>query len=471
MAIHRRFGCAAIVTRGAQGAFAVVDGNPHSRVRARPTSSIRSVRAMRSPVRLRPRLIAASLGLARLRWRCRRIARLHGDGRASRAARAFAYLDPFRPGRIQSPSFTTRLTLMTIQTLHLPFACSLPACSPHRCCKPCRARAQDYTDIWWAAGGTESRLGRQLRAEPGHHLRDVLPLRPSPEDADLVRRRNLTRSRRRFFGRPLTRPRDRYRRALESRRHASATLVGTATFTPTRRRRARSSTTSAMASVAKVDRAADAYERSCWAATITAPRSRRTPDARTHPQQRDGLVRLRPAGDADDGRPAADSISSTPAPKLHARRHRRAGRAAVPHSDRDLRLHDRPTPLNTTATIYEVKATSIGLEGRWIAPNVGGGCEEDAQVRDRVALSSAGARRRAPHAFEQAHRRRRGRVERFHAARHRDRHPLRRLRRERRASPAPSLPIAIATRPVEPRGVKARAARGDGATTSPPLAR
>jgi hypothetical protein len=35
------------------------------------------------------------------------------------------------------------------------------------------------------------------------------------------------------------------------------------------------------------------------------------------------------------------------------------------------------TTLNTTATVYEVKATSLGLEGRWSAPNVGGGCVED----------------------------------------------------------------------------------------------
>jgi hypothetical protein len=34
------------------------------------------------------------------------------------------------------------------------------------------------------------------------------------------------------------------------------------------------------------------------------------------------------------------------------------------------------TTVNTTATVYEVKATSIGLEGRWTAPNVGG-CQED----------------------------------------------------------------------------------------------
>ena len=33
--------------------------------------------------------------------------------------------------------------------------------------------------------------------------------------------------------------------------------------------------------------------------------------------------------------------------------------------------------LNTTATVYEVKATSLGLEGRWNAQNVGGGCVED----------------------------------------------------------------------------------------------
>ena len=29
------------------------------------------------------------------------------------------------------------------------------------------------------------------------------------------------------------------------------------------------------------------------------------------------------------------------------------------------------TTLDTTATVYEVKATNIGLEGRWVAPNVG----------------------------------------------------------------------------------------------------
>jgi hypothetical protein len=37
------------------------------------------------------------------------------------------------------------------------------------------------------------------------------------------------------------------------------------------------------------------------------------------------------------------------------------------------------TTVSTTATIYEMKATSIGLEGRWVATNVGGGCVEDAK--------------------------------------------------------------------------------------------
>ena len=34
------------------------------------------------------------------------------------------------------------------------------------------------------------------------------------------------------------------------------------------------------------------------------------------------------------------------------------------------------TTLSTTATVYEVKATSVGIEGRWSA-NTGGGCQED----------------------------------------------------------------------------------------------
>ena len=37
------------------------------------------------------------------------------------------------------------------------------------------------------------------------------------------------------------------------------------------------------------------------------------------------------------------------------------------------------TTVDTTATIYEMKSTNIGLEGRWFAPNVGGGCIEDAK--------------------------------------------------------------------------------------------
>src|SRR5436190_12703574 len=37
------------------------------------------------------------------------------------------------------------------------------------------------------------------------------------------------------------------------------------------------------------------------------------------------------------------------------------------------------TTVNTTATIYEIKSTSIGLEGKWFVQNVGGGCTEDAK--------------------------------------------------------------------------------------------
>jgi hypothetical protein len=32
--------------------------------------------------------------------------------------------------------------------------------------------------------------------------------------------------------------------------------------------------------------------------------------------------------------------------------------------------------LDTTAVLYEIKATAIGIEGRWQA-NTGGGCRED----------------------------------------------------------------------------------------------
>ena len=34
--------------------------------------------------------------------------------------------------------------------------------------------------------------------------------------------------------------------------------------------------------------------------------------------------------------------------------------------------------LNTNAAMSEIKATSLGLEGRFAAPDVGGGCREDA---------------------------------------------------------------------------------------------
>jgi hypothetical protein len=34
--------------------------------------------------------------------------------------------------------------------------------------------------------------------------------------------------------------------------------------------------------------------------------------------------------------------------------------------------------LNTSASMYEVKATSLGIEGRYTAPSAGGGCREDA---------------------------------------------------------------------------------------------
>lgn len=37
------------------------------------------------------------------------------------------------------------------------------------------------------------------------------------------------------------------------------------------------------------------------------------------------------------------------------------------------------TTVDTTATIYEMKSTAIGLEGRWFAANIGGGCIEDAK--------------------------------------------------------------------------------------------
>jgi hypothetical protein len=35
------------------------------------------------------------------------------------------------------------------------------------------------------------------------------------------------------------------------------------------------------------------------------------------------------------------------------------------------------TTVNTTATVYEMRSTSIGLEGRWFVQDSGGGCAED----------------------------------------------------------------------------------------------
>jgi hypothetical protein len=37
------------------------------------------------------------------------------------------------------------------------------------------------------------------------------------------------------------------------------------------------------------------------------------------------------------------------------------------------------TTVNTTATVYEMKSTAVGLEGRWFAQDSGNGCSEDAK--------------------------------------------------------------------------------------------
>jgi hypothetical protein len=37
-----------------------------------------------------------------------------------------------------------------------------------------------------------------------------------------------------------------------------------------------------------------------------------------------------------------------------------------------------PDGLNTTASMSQIKATSLGIEGTFSAPNIGGGCREDA---------------------------------------------------------------------------------------------
>ncbi len=76
-----------------------------------------------------------------------------------------------------------------------------------------------------------------------------------------------------------------------------------------------------------------------------------------------------------------NSISSTPEPKT--------ARSPAPTRGKGLLFrvpaatyvckNGTTTTVSTTATIYEMKATSIGLEGRWLATNVGGGCAEDAK--------------------------------------------------------------------------------------------
>ena len=49
-------------------------------------------------------------------------------------------------------------------------------------------------------------------------------------------------------------------------------------------------------------------------------------------------------------------------------------------SRRDVSLNDFCSDgFNGTATVYEIKATSLGIEGRYFSSNAGGGCREAAQ--------------------------------------------------------------------------------------------
>jgi len=233
------------------------------------------------------------------------------------------------------------------------------------------ARADDYTDIWWAAGGGESGWGVNMAQSQDFIFATFFVYGPAPAKTPIWYAGNLTRQSNGAFSGGLYQTTGTGIGAPWVPGDNSAAQVGTATFTPT------STTTGTLS-----------YNVGSTVVTKSIARQTLTSIALGGSYFGTGvLVTSSCANPANNGQQIFDVdpvASQNTGGQLQIVLTFGSDSCTIAGSYVQEGLLFRiPTAsyvctsgINTSATVYEVRATSIGLEGRWSAPNVGG-CQED----------------------------------------------------------------------------------------------
>jgi hypothetical protein len=233
-------------------------------------------------------------------------------------------------------------------------------------------RAEDYTDIWWKAGGTESGWGVNLVQSQDVIFATFFVHGPAPSTTEYWYVATLERSGGTFAG-------DLYQTtgtgigAPWSAADRSATKVGSATFAPT------SSTTGTITynvgttvvtkSIARQTLSGIALGGSYIGSAIV--RSSGCSSAGSQPFDIDPVVTQTTGGEMQIALTFGSETCTMQGVYAQEGLLFRIPVAAY------VCKNGSTTTVNTTATVYEMKATSIGLEGRWAAPDVNG-CTESA---------------------------------------------------------------------------------------------
>lgn len=234
------------------------------------------------------------------------------------------------------------------------------------------ASAEDYTDIWWAAGGTESGWGVNLIQSQDFIFATFFVYGPAPAKTPIWYAGNLTRQANGSFNGGLYQTTGTGIGATWAPGDYTAPQVGTATFTPT------SSTTGTLVynvgtvpvtkNIARQMLTSIALGGSYIGSAVVV-----TSGCSGATQQ---VFDVDPVVSQSTGGQLQIVLSfgneSCTLQGLYAQE----GTLFRISNATYVCKNGSTTTLDTTATVYEVKATSIGLEGRWQAPNVGG-CVED----------------------------------------------------------------------------------------------
>ena len=237
------------------------------------------------------------------------------------------------------------------------------------------ARADDYTDIWWTAGGTESGWGVNLIQSQDFIFATffVYAPAPAPNKTPIWYAGNLTRQANGSFSGGLYQTTGTGLDKPWNPADNTATLVGSVTFTPT------STTTATLV-----------YNVGATIVNKNIARQTLTSIALGGNYFGTGVITTsNGANPANNGRQIfdVDPVVTQNAGQLQIQISMGASETCTfsgTYAQEGLLFRIptasyvcTPSGINTTATLYEIKATSIGLEGRWTAANAGG-CQENA---------------------------------------------------------------------------------------------